>query len=143
MTRDAFKARYPKATPANYGETSQQGFGEGWSGEDYVRVAEYWYKEPEKKLLALLPDGGIDDLTDEDDPKAKAAELTAQGARVEERDAFCVYRAVISSGEVLEKPTKWPGRYIPIIPRSARKFASAARSSATARCATRTTRSGW
>ncbi|MFL5063485.1 MAG: portal protein [Xanthobacteraceae bacterium] len=114
LSRDAFEAQYPGKTVASFGE-SGVGFGDDWVGDDHVRVAEYWYKQPEKKLLALLPDGGIDDLTDERDP-AKIEELKAAGARVEERDAFCVYRAVISSTEVLEPPTKWPGRYIPIVP---------------------------
>jgi hypothetical protein len=116
LSREAFKARYPKASTAGFGEMEPaKGFGSDWSGEDYVRVAEYFYKEPVKKLLALLPDGGVDDLTDEKDP-GKLEELKALGARIEERDAFCVYRAVISSTEVLEEPTKEPGRFIPIVP---------------------------
>jgi hypothetical protein len=115
LSREAFKARYPKASLAGYGQMEPtKGFGSDWAGEDYIRVAEYFYKEPHKRLLALLPDGGVDDLTDEKDP-GKLEELKAQGARIEERDAFCVYRAVISSTEVLEEPVKEPGRFIPII----------------------------
>jgi hypothetical protein len=116
LSREAFKTRYPKASPAGFGEALPgTGFGSDWVSDDCVRISEYFYKEPTKKLLALLPDGGVDDLTDEKDP-GKSEELKAQGARIEERDAFCVYRAVISSTEVLEGPTKEPGRFIPIIP---------------------------
>lgn len=116
LSREAFEARYPDKTPADFGDKNAYGFSSDWTGEDYIRVTEYWWKEPVKKLLALLLDGGIDDLTDEDDPKAKAAELQKIGARVEERDAYCVYRAVLSCDQVLEPKTKWPGRYIPIVP---------------------------
>jgi hypothetical protein len=62
---------------------------------------------------ALLPDGSIDDVTDEPE---RLAELKAKGVRIEERESHRVYRSVISSCHVLEQPKPWPGRLIPIVP---------------------------
>ena len=53
-------------------------------GDDHVRVAEYWERKPAKRTLALLPDGSIDDVTDQPE---RLAELKAQGVRIEEREA--------------------------------------------------------
>jgi hypothetical protein len=117
ISHDAFKERYP-GFPVEDFEREASGRAElfnEWWGDDFVRVAEYWYKEPETRKLALLPGGAIDDITDETD-EAYLAQLEAQGARIEEREGFCVYRSIISCAHILEKSVKWPGRYIPIIP---------------------------
>lgn len=122
LSRPAFERKYPGKVPQDFnGEKNSFGFGPDWYGEDYVRVARRWWKEPHKKLLLLLPDGSVDDLTDDEDAEQKIAfaqspEGEAHGFRVEERDAFCVYHALVSCDEVLEEAKKWPGRYIPLIP---------------------------
>ncbi|MEK1931859.1 MAG: portal protein, partial [Pararhizobium sp.] len=84
---------------------------------------EYWYKEPMKRRLVLLPDGSVDDLTgkspeDVAEIERMVVEAQAQGApvRIEERDSHRVMRCVMTCNEVLEEPKEWPGRYIPIIP---------------------------
>ncbi len=116
MSRAAYEAAYPDA-PMN--DFVRETFGKDttirWYGEDFVRVAEYWEKRPEKRTLALLPDGSVDDLTDEEVDPNYLAELKAKGARIEQRDGFCVYRSLVALGYVLEEPVKWPGRYIPIV----------------------------
>lgn len=114
MTKAAYEKQYPDAPVTDFGRTTDAAI-EAWYGDDFVRVAEYWEKRPEKRLLALLPDGSIDDLTGEDE--IKIAEMQANPEiRVEERDGFCVYRSLITCGHVLEEAVKWPGRYIPIVP---------------------------
>jgi hypothetical protein len=112
MSRAAFEQQYPgKSADAL---TTVPEFFRSWFGDDHVRIAEYWYKEPAKRTLGLLPDGGVDDLTDAKPDEIAAAK--AAGARIETRDGFKVRRAVISASDVLEEPTDWPGRHIPIIP---------------------------
>ena len=115
MTRDAFQERWPDQSPSDWGDLPSTATWDTWLGDDMVRVAEYWYKEPAKRTLALLPDGSIDDLTSDADATTKLAELKAAGARIEERDSFKVYRCMISCGAVLDEPEEWPGRYIPIV----------------------------
>jgi len=114
MTRAAFKAKYPNASVESFDGGEHQATFTDWYGDDYVRVAEYWYKKPAKRLLALSPDGSVVDLTDAEPQEIELAK--AEGARIEWRDSYKVCRAIISASEVLEPHTEWPGRYIPIVP---------------------------
>ncbi|MFC6790586.1 portal protein [Methylobacterium komagatae] len=119
MSRDVFEETYPDATAAEMGdaELTQSGLSE-WATADTVRVAEYWTKSPIKKTLALMPDGEILDLTDtaDEDHEEKLARAEAAGARIEKRDGHKIERYLITANEVLEGPTPWPGRFIPIVP---------------------------
>ena len=112
ISRDAFEEKWPGKSPNSL--ESEDGLSlADWLTDDHIRVAVYWYKKPEKKRLALMPNGGIDDVTGDPEGEAQAQ---AAGARIEDRDGHCVYRAVVSSQDVLEGPTKWPGRHIPVVP---------------------------
>jgi hypothetical protein len=113
LTRAAFEEKYPDCSPSDWGLLNTPAYA-GWVTGDTVRVARYWEKRIEKRLLALNPDGSIDDLTDDDG--TKMAEAQAKGARIEKRDGACIYHSLVCAGEVLEEPKKWPGRYIPVIP---------------------------
>lgn len=123
MTLTAFKKRWPKAQASGFDITAngQSGAFTNWSGDDYVRVAAYWKKKPIKRTLVLMPDGSIDDITDQvnDAPKDQVADafayLTAQGARVEQRDSYKVCHYLMTVSEILEE-SEWPGMYIPIVP---------------------------
>ena len=122
MSLAAFKAAYPGKGQSSFGDGDEHAYGGAadWYGEDYIRVAEYWYREPIKRMLMVMPDGSVDDLTDfdpEDPDWSSQVEMgMARGAVVEERDSTRVMRAVISGSEILEGPDPWPGRLIPIVP---------------------------
>jgi len=138
MSVERFKRKYGDATvPTDFGSA---GFQKGWeTSAETVRLTEYWWKEREKKLLAIRPDGAVDDLTDEDmaqkrpELELEAAvhgwqiveseeEYAAAAKRGEpllfigERDATCVYCATMTCTEIVKGPEKWIGRYIPIVP---------------------------
>lgn len=115
LTRAAYEERWPDKPVEDWGHYDSTTYS-AWVTDDTIRVVEYWYKKPAKRMLALLPNGSIDDLTDEADPKAKIAQMKAAGARIEERESYKVCRAVITAGCVLEGPEDWIGRYIPIVP---------------------------
>ena len=111
MSHDAFKEKFPDAALADF-EDSGGAVSSGWYGTDFVRVAEYWVKKKVERLLALMPDGRIDDVTDD---CAQADRYREQGVRVEERESFTICRYLISFAAILEGPVEWPGRYIPIV----------------------------
>lgn len=111
MSIEAFKERYPDASVEDFGKVVNRG---EWHSSDMVRVSEYWERRAEKKTLVLLPDGSIDDVTG--DPEAEAAARMVEGARVEARDSFAIYRSLITCAHTLEGPDKWPGAYIPVVP---------------------------
>lgn len=122
MSRRKFEEEFPGKSPIGYEMRSHSAW-ESWVSEDYVRVCEYWYKEPTKRELVLMPDGSVDDLTGQPEDvvaqkRAEVAMLEEQGEniRIEVRDSFKVMRCLVSAQDVLEKPVVWKGRYIPIIP---------------------------
>jgi len=80
-----------------------------------VRIAEYWVKEPIKKTLAVTNDGKTIDITDKTDPQVQAA-MSAGIKRTVERNGFKICWYKISGAEVLEGPTEWKGKYLPIVP---------------------------
>jgi hypothetical protein len=115
MSKDAFQEKYPDAPIEDFAlmPDGRNGAVDEWFGDDHVRVAEYWERRPSKRTLALLPDGSIDDVTDQPE---RLKELKAKGVRIEERESMRVYRSVISSCHLLEERKPWPGRFIPIVP---------------------------
>jgi Phage P22-like portal protein len=115
LSHDEFKERYPDAPIEDFSLTleGRAALLDGWFADDFVRVCEYWERRPETRTLAMLPNGAIDDITEQPE---RLAQLKKQGARIEERESHCVYRSVISSCHLLEPAKKWPGRYIPIVP---------------------------
>jgi hypothetical protein len=122
VSRSAFKERWPDKVPADFSFTGTMSESFSiWSGDDFIRVAQYWVKEPVQRTLALLADGSIDDLTDSlgdagSEQSAQAlAWYEANGARIERRDSFKVYRYLITQSDVLER-AEWPGMHIPIVP---------------------------
>jgi len=114
VSRDKFKKQWPKAKAIDFSPTGEASSYHGdWVKSDTIRVGEFWKKKPAKKLLALLEDGSVEDVTDD---TARAEKLRASGMRVEERDSFKVCRYLVTASEVIEGPEEWPGAYIPIIP---------------------------
>ncbi|WP_425991367.1 portal protein [Afipia sp. DC4300-2b1] len=126
MTLAKFKKQWPNAKAEGF-DTRQCGTGttsafDNWHSDDYIRVVQYWKKKPMKRTLALLPDGSIEDLTDQvkDVPKEQLeAGLNflreQKQARIEERDSYKICRYLITMAEVLDEQD-WPGMFIPVVP---------------------------
>src|SRR5258707_1488927 len=112
MARRKFERLYPDATPDVHSPQTAPAFTACLS-HDHVRVSEWFYIDPEKKLLALFPNGMIDDVTDDEGAQHVAE---AAGAQLEPRDGHCVWRALVTANEIIEGPEKWPGPDIPIVP---------------------------
>lgn len=112
MSREAFKEAYPDVNVEDFDDANAPN-ATGWFDNDFIRVAAYWVKKPAKRILALLPDGGVADLTDKDE--AERVEIGKTAKKIEERDSFKVCRYLITACHVLEE-TEWPGMNIPIVP---------------------------
>jgi hypothetical protein len=113
LSHAAFKKRFPKASLSDF-DNLPTPESSGWWSDDTIRVATYWAKEPVTRRLALMPDGAVVDLTDRAPAEARRIEAAAE--RVEMRKSHKVTRTVVSAAEVLEGPTDWPGKLIPIVP---------------------------
>jgi len=114
ISHDAFKERWPDADMGSI-QMPQANVPSGWWGEDYIRVCRYWYKKPFKRLLAIMPDGSIDDLTNDDPEKVKRVQ-DDPSVKIEKRDGYKVCQRLMMATEFIEEEKEWPGRYIPIVP---------------------------
>lgn len=113
MARSEFKERWPDADLVSVNSNLDQA--NWWTDKD-MTVAEYWYKQVEEHEICLLSTGetvdadSLDLIIDE----LAAAGVTIQRRRMAERTK--VYQCIVSGTEILEGPTEWPGRYIPLVP---------------------------
>lgn len=115
MTRDAFKAAYPDASPIDFEGADWTA---EWTSDDKVLVAEYWRREAVTKTLILLSNGEavIEGEYDAD------AQIDAVGAPAVPQEG--VSREIVThevvcykvAGDRVLETTRWPGRWIPIVP---------------------------
>lgn len=129
IPKEEFKARWPDAPLVDVNGPLDS-FERDWVRQDEVRIAEYWYKEPEKKTIHLLSDGTVVSAEEFDpvaDEFAAGQRVNPETGQVEtfppvtikesrEVTVDCVYSAPVSGKGKLEEPTKWGGTMIPIVP---------------------------
>jgi hypothetical protein len=113
LSKEAYEEKYPDAPLEDFVGFDRQ-YTAYWQHGDLIRIGEYWEKRPAKRELALMPEGGIIDLTGVGEEERAA--LLLEGARFEARDGHRIFRSVITLGHVLEEPKEWAGRIIPIVP---------------------------
>lgn len=121
LTKNAFKERYPKASIVDdvdfpVDDADQRSF---WYTDDTIRIAEYWYKEPAEKQLALMQDGSTLDLSDVPEdmlPMLPIARGQDGKPRIRKAKTHKIMQVIASGSDVLEGPNEWPGRYFPFVP---------------------------
>lgn len=110
LSKEKFKAMYPKADLATFDDWENvPGEKSDWITKDEVRVAEYFYKRNEPKMVVQFTDGSTylkDEL-----PEGFPTELIV---RERETEITTVHWAKLNGHEVLEE-TEWPGKWIPIV----------------------------
>jgi hypothetical protein len=106
MAKEQYQKQYPdvpcESLPTNVADQSFS-----WRTLDTVKIAEYWYREPVKKMLRLHEDGAVsydDDDTPPESPVTQQREVVVQQVK----------SCLMSGGGILQGPTDWAGRYIPI-----------------------------
>lgn len=114
ITEKEFERRYPDATPSDWPAWRREYA--SWSEGDLITIAEWWRKVPVKRTLLLLDDGYVVEQTEKNSAEVEAAR--AAGVIRDERkvDTFRVESCIMSGHEVLEEPSAWAGRFIPIVP---------------------------
>lgn len=113
ISRDEFKARWPKAECVDFESAKRYG---DWFRQDDVRIAEYWRLEPVTKTLLLLSDGRTVDQA-ELTPEA-AAQWSQNGITVVRRrqcKGHKVVMSIVSGAEELEGPHDTVWSRIPVV----------------------------
>lgn len=78
--------------------------------EKHVTVAEYWFKRKQMRELLLLQSG---EAVYRDELSKGANPVIVKKRQVETSE---VWQCITNGVEVLEKPTRWPGKDIPFVP---------------------------
>lgn len=107
IPRDEFKRLYPDAGLSEFSASKDKN--SYWSDEKTIRIAEYFKKENVKKTIYLLknPVTGMETVQD---TKVEGAEVLQE--RKIETHKIVWYKT--NGREILDGPTDWPGKYIPI-----------------------------
>lgn len=113
IPRDDFKEKYPGISEDGI-DPPTDGTGDRltWLTRDGVRIAEYWERNPVKKMLGLLQTGETIDLGKIDKGMWGMLGVT----RTREAMSYEVEQYIIAGNAVLEGPYKWAGKWIPLIP---------------------------
>lgn len=106
LALEEYKRRYPNV-PAESLPTNVADQGLTWRTVNTVKIAEYWYREPVKKVLRLHEDGKVSYADDKDAPQSP---VTQQREVVVQQ----VKTFLMSGAGMLTKPSDWAGKYIPI-----------------------------
>lgn len=109
MSVKAYEARWPDADKVDWEATEFEDDAE-WGDEEFVRVVEYWYKEPYDKEIWQLSDGKvIDSMSDE-------AKLIPPEAVIKRREVTCNrVKMCIASGDAILEEADWPGADLPFV----------------------------
>lgn len=107
IDRDDFEKMYPGKSLEDVDFDGNTDGLEYWREGDEVVVAEYFWKEPFKREIVLLEDGSTLDKDKAIGPLRIVAERKV--------DDHKVMWAKVSGKDVLEGPTEFPCRYIPIV----------------------------
>jgi hypothetical protein len=117
ITHKAFEAKYGKKEAKDHFEDSIEFDDDDiWEDEENVRVAEYWYKEPVKKELWLVPNEQTGEQMVVDSESDEAAGIPPEMiARRREVMTNQIYWCVVSGSRVLEGPTEWASNEFPFV----------------------------
>ncbi len=114
VDRDDFEKKYPGVHPTDTELSSLGTQWEDWFKDAKVRLAEYFYKVPRKRVLALLSDNSVTELT-----KETQEEIDRIGTKIlktREETIEEVWWVKITGSKILEGPIEWMGKFIPVIP---------------------------
>jgi hypothetical protein len=115
MPLDRFKKAYKGAEATSWDASAYDDLDALWRAGDEIRLAEWWRREEVKRRIVQLSTGavmGADDYLARQDLFMQAG-IVVIGDR--EARAHEVVQHILSGAEVLST-TKWPGKYIPIVP---------------------------
>lgn len=118
MSHRAFKKKYPDANLTDFPRESRHN-NLFWQEGDYIRVAEFWHREPYQRTLAMTIEGETIDLTGITKADWKFLPLAEREDGKPLTRTFTDYRIkqyIVSGKEILADASSWAGRYIPIIP---------------------------
>lgn len=117
VTLEEFKQKFPDAVESDFtSDRYSTGTCAGWFQDNSVRIAEYWRVTMDSVTLAQLSNGYVINM---DEEKSVLDEMAALGikvlrtrkAKIRKLESF-----ILNGAEILEGPTPWAGKFIPLVP---------------------------
>ena len=112
MDKEDFEAEYPGATAEDWETTEIDNI--SWMTGERVTVAEYWWKQPITRKLAMIG-GKVIDVTDETIPPLTRAAIKRGEIETRTVETHKVMWAKMTANTVLEGPEEWMGKHIPVV----------------------------
>jgi len=117
MPRKTFEARWPDKKPDEIGsDLGTELTRGGWLSADAVRISEYWVMKERPAKLAMLVDGSIRELTEENSaqllPQVQVNGRNQPMIRKTTRKVACQY--LITGHDILEEPVEYPISRVPV-----------------------------
>lgn len=115
ITRDEFKRKFKDASESDLDSTGLREA--GWIEENSVRITEYWTRIEKDRMLALMQDGSVQDVTDKrKDRWLPQAFVKPDGSPFVRKSPRKFARMVVTNGhEELSDPFELPLHRLPII----------------------------
>lgn len=119
MPRKEFEKRWPDQTPSDMGDgMASTLLANGWFDKDNVRITEYWCMIEKDRRIALMIDGKIEDVTDQD-PAEYTPRLwmdpTTNKPRIRMAPRQYAQMHLITGFAILDGPYEVPLTRLPII----------------------------
>ena len=114
MAIKQFKKAYPKAKLDDWDDTDARSA--DWKGDDWIIVANYYYREYVDKKIVQMEDGAIYELKEGMTKESLESDLGLMVAKERTVKSSTIKLCKLNGHEVLEEPEDWAGKYIPIIP---------------------------
>ena len=118
MGKDAFKSQYPNAKPVEFPDDTGFDDDDMWADGEFVRIAEYWWREPYTKRIGYLSTGETVDMAQLGDVPEGAEVPGLPGVVVMKvRDSQChrIKQAIVSGDSILSGPNDWAGSQFPFV----------------------------
>lgn len=124
IDKEEFKRENPNISVTDFEQDIYStGHCSDWFTDKDLRVAEFWVKEPLEKTIALMSDGTVIDLDEEekvlDELKDKGITIALDANGKEKKRKVMSHKVVMykmNGAEIYDGPNDWAGKYIPLVP---------------------------
>jgi len=122
-TLESFKSEYPNATISSFeGQDYFTGNCKGWFQDKKIRIAEYWEVEMVPATIALMSDGRVLNITEEEKVLDELKEKGIVVVDTRKSHVRKVQSYIMNGAEILKGPMPWAGKFIPLVPVYGRTF---------------------
>lgn len=114
ISKSEYERTYPDKKVVDFQEHEFDKDSDSWGDDDFVRIAEYWYKVPHKKEIWMLDDGKVID-SETDEAKLILDQSPDSIVRKREVKAQKIMQVIVSGDAILKPPKEWAGKHFPFI----------------------------